>query len=168
MRLPGTSRQGHYLYVVQFNTGTLKVGRTMNPAVRLKNHATASRPHGISVSAQWLSQPHPMARANERSMIAFCDARYTSTNDGEYYLDAPPEQVVAHAERLLASHTGGETLAFTRYGRLAGRDGAWPQEDPAVVVPLPDDLAAQLDAVRGTRTRAEWLQELAVQHLGTH
>lgn len=165
MRLPGPSRVGQYIYVVQFNSGIVKVGRTMNPATRLKSHATGGRPHGISVSAQWLSQPHLRAKRNEHLLIAFCKDRYQSVNDGEFFVDAEPSEIVAYAERLNVSAGGPEVLRFERYGRNAGRGGSWPEEDPVIVVPLPGDLGGRIDAVRGTRSRAEWIMYYVEKNL---
>ena len=164
-RLPGPSRAGGYLYVVQFNSGVVKVGRTMNPSARLKSHATGGRPHGISVVAQWLSQPHLAAKRNERLLIAFCRSRYRSVNDGEFFVGAEPDQVVAYAEDLRASATCSDALRFQQYGRNAGKGGSWPEEDPVAVVRLSGDLANRIDAVRGDRSRAEWLHDFVQSHL---
>lgn len=161
--LPGTTREGHYVYVVEFNSGTIKVGRTANPASRLKSLATAGRPHGIAVASQWLSQPHGPAKQNEARLIDFCNAHYTPLNDGEFFGDASAEDVVAFGETLSAGT--GERLRFNRFGRIAGREGWCLPTDPVVVVALPLDLVAQIDAVRGGATRDQWLRDLARHEL---
>lgn len=165
--LPGPSRNGHYVYVILFNSGTIKVGRTTNPGARLKNYATHGRPHGISVAFQWLSQPHMLARENEEKLIAFCKGRFTSLNDGEFFADAEATEVVSHAERLTTGGSDPEQLRMTRFGRVAGKGGSWPAEDPVVVLPLPADLLAAIDAERGQLSRAQWLHHAARRHL-TH
>jgi hypothetical protein len=157
-RLPGTSTLGSYLYIVEFNTGTIKVGRTRCPETRLKNHATAARPHGITVARQWVSQPHWLARDNEDKLIKFCARRYRALNDGEFFSDATPEDVIAAAERLPASLRPAERLRFTQYGRLAGRGGTWPEADPVVVVSLSRETLSAIDAARGSVSREEWVR----------
>ncbi|MEV8457694.1 hypothetical protein AB0467_34345 [Streptomyces sp. NPDC052095] len=163
--LPGPSRDGHYVYVILFNSGTIKVGRTMNPGVRLKNYATHGRPHGISVVSQWLSQPHQLARQNEEELIAFCKARFTSLNDGEFFADADATEVVAHAEKLTTGGNRPDRLRMVRFGRVAGRGGNAPVENPVVVVSLPSDLLTEIDAARGQLSRNQWLQQAARQLL---
>lgn len=165
LRLPGPSREGHYVYVVLFNTGSLKVGRTRDPSTRLKSHATNGRPHGISVAAQWLSQPHLLARKNESRLIGYCSSRYTSLNGGEFFSGAKAEDVVSFAEGLTAHADKGEPLRLTRFGRMAGRGNRLPADDPVVVLPIPAELLAAVDAARGDRSRAQWLQEAAIAHL---
>jgi hypothetical protein len=161
--LPGTSRLGSYVYVIQFNSGTVKVGRTSKPVARLKSVAQAGRPHGITVAAQWLSQPHTLAKQNESRLIDFCNARFAPLNDGEFFADATVEDVVAFAETLLANPT--ERLRLTRFGRQAGRGGSWPETDPVILMPLSVALLAQIDSARGGTSRAQWLQEAAQRHL---
>ncbi|MFI6595013.1 GIY-YIG nuclease family protein [Nonomuraea sp. NPDC050536] len=163
--LPGTSRLGHYVYVVQFNSGTIKIGRTGNPASRLKSHATAARPHGIFVAAQWLSQPHPLARRNEIQLVEFCHTHFKSTNDGEYFMDARVDDVIAFAETLPVSQHMTDRLQFTRFGRVAGRGGSWPDAEPVIVLPLSLDILSEVDAVRGTMSRAHWIQEAVSERL---
>jgi hypothetical protein len=165
--LPGRAHEGDYLYVIQFNSGTIKVGRTGNPATRLKNYTTHGRPHGISVTAQWLSQPHRGARKNEGRLIAFCKARYTPLNDGEFFGDADPAEVIAAAERLTTLEPNTDHLRMIRFGRVAGRIGTVPPEGPIVILPIPADLLAAIDADRGRLSRAEWLHDAARRQLGT-
>lgn len=166
IKLPGISRRGDYLYVVEFNSGTVKVGRTRHPETRLKNHATTGRPHGITVVAQWVSQPHRLARANESELIRFCAERYRSLNGGEFFAGACTNEIVRFAQSLATSPGVDEPLRFVRFGRLAGRGGRWPDSEPVVVLSLPPEMLAAIDVARGSATREDWLREAARLRLG--
>lgn len=167
IKLPGTSRAGAYLYLVEFNSGTIKVGRTRNPASRLKNHATTGRPHGISVSRQWLSQPHRHAEDNERLLLKFCHSRFTSVNEGEFFENADTGEIIAFLEQLPESHDDASRIRLTRYGRMGGKGGSWPEADPVIVLPLPEEIMTAVDAARGGMSRAAWVAEAVKQRLSS-
>lgn len=76
---------GGYLYVVEFSSGSIKVGKAMNPASRLASHANYAQVHGAAILRSWTSRGHPGYSGTERQLIAFCKRRSTQTFGKEYF-----------------------------------------------------------------------------------
>jgi hypothetical protein len=166
MRLPGRSYDGGgYVYVIEFNSGTVKVGHTSNPQTRVKLVAGAARPHGVAVTRQWISQPHRSSKRNEEQLLAFCRSRGTSLNEGDFFAEINAADVVTFAHTLLTDKQSSVPLVMTQYGRMAGRDDTWEDAEPVIVLPTTEDVLSQIDQVRGGKSRAAWLHEAAIRHL---
>ena len=162
--MPGRSAAGGYVYIVQFASGAIKVGRTQNPASRLKSHAATARAHGIAVAAQWVSQPIATARQNERLLIDFCKVRFTAVNGGEYFSGAEIGEVIAFAETLDGSEAG--KLRMMQVAVLDPKNGR-PLVGPKVELRLSEDDLARVEerAKKEGVSRAEMLRRLVVASL---
>ncbi|WP_165938673.1 GIY-YIG nuclease family protein [Parafrankia sp. BMG5.11] len=68
--LPGG--KAGYIYVIKFDTGAVKVGRTSRPSRRVSEHDRACRPFGVEIEEVWISQPHEGYANSERMLIAAC------------------------------------------------------------------------------------------------
>ena len=62
---------GH-VYVVEFDSGVVKVGKTINPPSRIATHAIHGQAHGRSIRSSWISRAHYFHGATERELIDFC------------------------------------------------------------------------------------------------
>lgn len=71
-KLPRQPRGEGYLYVVEFSTGTVKVGQTEDPKRRLGTHRAEAGAFGVSVTNYWISPSHLNFRANETRLINRC------------------------------------------------------------------------------------------------
>ena len=60
---------GGYVYVMAFDNGIVKVGRTQNIARRLIAHAQAAHNFGIAVTGKWVSPLHNGWIENEDALI---------------------------------------------------------------------------------------------------
>jgi hypothetical protein len=155
VRLPGRSSGADgYVYVIEFNSGTVKVGHSRNPQTRVKLVAGAARPHGIAVTRQWISQPHLDSQRNEEHLLTFCRGRGTTLNEGDFF-----------AHTLLTDKESGASLTMTQYGRMAGRDDSWGDAEPVIVLPTTEGILSRIDQVRDEKSRAAWLHEATVCHL---
>jgi hypothetical protein len=156
--VPGRSANGAFLYIVQFDTGSIKVGRTANPVARLKAHAAAARTQGVQVTAQWVSQAVPAAPDMERKLLGFCSSRYASLNGGEYFASAVAQEVLTHAESL--------SLQMTQVDVFSGQEGR-PKVGTKVEVRLPAEVLAQVDERAATEnvSRAEMIRKLVTAGL---
>ncbi len=69
--LPGKSQWGGYLYVISFSNpeATIKVGSTVNPQARFKDHLGGCRPFGLSIVDWWVSLEHLRYRETEQVLI---------------------------------------------------------------------------------------------------
>jgi hypothetical protein len=85
---------GH-LYVIEFDSGVVKVGRTGNPEARLKAHALT----GL-VRRSWSSRRHPHCDKTERQLIAFCNEHGTLYGGHEYFRHLPLDATRAYAALL--------------------------------------------------------------------
>jgi hypothetical protein len=75
------SKKGH-VYAVRFTTGTAKVGKTVNPARRLRNHALSAQAHGIDIDRVWISEEHGGYSLTEQRLKDFCASLGTAMNSG--------------------------------------------------------------------------------------
>lgn len=178
--IPGRSAEGDYVYVVQFSSGTIKVGKTKNPASRLRTHAATARTHGIKVAAQWVSQPIATAADNERRLIEFCNQRFTSLNGGEYFAGAVIGDVLAFAEGLNGSTDESVQMTQTvvaehkvRQVRMTQtvipkQKPGRPAVGPTINVAYPRELLDKIEAAAKTAgmSRAAWLRKVAEDAVG--
>ncbi len=107
-----------YLYVVEFSSGVVKVGKTTHPKSRLASHAKHAEIHGAEIRRSWTSQRHHGCSASERELIKFCSARGRRTAGREYYRDLSFDDAARYAELLVqreivqrAYANSGEILA---------------------------------------------------------
>lgn len=95
------SQQSH-IYVIAFDSGTLKVGRAADVVARLGTHRREAARHGVCVAAQWCSAPCSESEAvlYERQLVALCASRGTLRAGTEYFIGVDFDEVQSHAEAL--------------------------------------------------------------------
>ncbi|MET8985783.1 GIY-YIG nuclease family protein [Nonomuraea wenchangensis] len=96
-----TYRDSH-IYVIHFDSGTLKVGRAADVVARLRVHRRQASQHGVSVTAEWYSAPCGEIKAAhlEQKLIDFCARHGTLRAGQEYFCGLNFEEVRALAEKL--------------------------------------------------------------------
>lgn len=69
---PGRDRRSPngYVYVIEFSTGAVKVGRTRNPQQRATKLMFEAAQFGASLTRWWLSKPHTEFVTSEERLIA--------------------------------------------------------------------------------------------------
>jgi hypothetical protein len=87
------------VYVIEFTSGMLKVGKSVDPTSRLAVHASRARVHGDDVRRSWVSDEHPGHSESERRLIAFCKANGKQISR-EYFGDLRFECARTLATRL--------------------------------------------------------------------
>ena len=98
---------GGYLYVAEFSTGIIKVGKAKIPAIRLARHARHAQIHNVVIRRSWTSPGHPGHSGTERNLIDFCKRRGDQVvGRGEYFRGVTFEtaQKYAHLLVQLALH----------------------------------------------------------------
>lgn len=93
-----------YVYVVEFTTGVVKVGRTANQTQRVADHGRAAGKHGAAITRSWVSGPHKEYAQNEVALIAFCAERWPLAGGKEYFANADYHAVVEYARGLPMTH----------------------------------------------------------------
>ncbi|MGV9380022.1 GIY-YIG nuclease family protein [Nonomuraea sp. NPDC003707] len=73
------------LYVIAFDSGVLKVGRSADPVTRLRQHRSDARKHGYMDIAEWFSPPYPKALQHERALLHLCHAEGTLREGREWF-----------------------------------------------------------------------------------
>jgi hypothetical protein len=94
--------EGH-IYVIEFGSGTVKVGKTANPKNRLSQHEGAARMMGTEVISSWFSSRHRGWSENEDHLISFCLKRYGDPVVGRETFRAPASEVIRFAQSLPCS-----------------------------------------------------------------
>lgn len=75
-----------YVYVIEFDNGTVKVGQTQNPAIRLEAHRRASNNFGVSIENYYLSDLHRGHEGTETALIKHAQKISGSESQpGEYF-----------------------------------------------------------------------------------
>jgi hypothetical protein len=98
--------EGH-VYVIQFSTGVVKVGKAVGPTTRLSHHALQAKIHGVSIAASWTSERHSDHSKTERRLIDYCASRGVRIAAGnEYFTGVSFEDARDFAARLIAAVNG--------------------------------------------------------------
>jgi hypothetical protein len=93
---------GH-IYVIEFSSGTIKVGRTVGRH-RMTQHRVEAERHGVVVVNEWLSPAHASWFENESRLIAYCVERGGERKHvrSEYFTGLDFIQIKSFAEHLAA------------------------------------------------------------------
>lgn len=98
--VPDKARFGGYIYVVEFNNGSLKVGRTANPRARLAHHRDHAKSFGIVCLKGWISPLHEEQVSNERDLISLMNRRGGRARRREFFAGVQFKDAVAMARTL--------------------------------------------------------------------
>lgn len=98
-QLPGKSYSGDgYVYIVEFNNGLLKVGRSTNPVKRVKDHKDQAETFGCWIVRTWVSPPHGAYIANELRLLRDVARASKAKHRSEYFLGSFLEAVAIAQE----------------------------------------------------------------------
>lgn len=93
--------RNHCVYVVQFDSGIVKVGQTIRTKTRLWQHGNDARSRADQVTETWMSSGHTNALENERELIAFCKERWHVAFGREFFGGADFGEIVEFAQDCL-------------------------------------------------------------------
>lgn len=99
----------HYLYVIQFANGIVKVGRSRDMRQRYKAHQGWARQHGTTITEVDFSFRYGTAGPDERRLIRFCRDRWHNlAGYNEHFVDADFDEVFTYFRALehMASANG--------------------------------------------------------------
>ena len=98
--LPGQAAgDGGYIYVLCYDDGLVKVGRTRDARSRVTGHATTGKVFGRQLADWWVSPPHDGWRENEKALIGFA-ADLGAPVAAEYFPGIGFDDIVARAKTL--------------------------------------------------------------------
>lgn len=89
---------GH-VYVVEFASGVVKVGKSADPAARVATHRMLAQTHGGDVLNAWVSRLHYYCGRTERELMEFC-TQIGHLVVGREYFRAPFADVRSRASLL--------------------------------------------------------------------
>lgn len=156
------------LYVLAFNTGVVKVGRTKLIQTRFTNHISMAAVHGAEPAGAWVSRPHANAASNEMHLIQYCARAAKARVAAEYFRGIQLDDVVGRAEQLTyySSHDDWAaaleatrlSVPATRTTRVGGHDEALFRGDVLVMLMTARNktvagLAVEIGLDRGTLFR---------------
>lgn len=147
------------IYVVEFGSGTVKVGRTVDPDQRMGHYERHAAIHGDVVVTHWVSPRHANHVGNELLLIRYCTVNGRVIAGREYFQGVSFGDVKDFAKSLTfdteahpAHH--GEGLDFVR---LFHEISAWSiARAAAMPSPVPSD--EDLRGFATWRARREWLE----------
>lgn len=95
------SKKDQHVYVIEFESGRIKVGRSRNVKQRTGQIASIAAAFDESIARTWSSDVHSQAIENEEAMISFCSKRGMQSAR-EYFTGIKFDDVVAFAQSLPA------------------------------------------------------------------
>jgi hypothetical protein len=98
--LPGKAKYGGYVYAIQFDNGTVKVGATSNPRARVSSHEAQAEGFGIAISDRWLSPLHDAIYETEKRLIALAAGLGGRVIRREFFAGIDFDALVSQASRL--------------------------------------------------------------------
>jgi len=98
--LPGKVKYGGYAYIVEFDSGLLKVGMTQSPFNRVGLHVRNAALFGIQALRCWLSPLHETPAKTEVGLIAAANRLGTLSAGAEYFRGVAFDRLVAEADAI--------------------------------------------------------------------
>jgi hypothetical protein len=109
----GERHDAGHIYVVEFTSGVVKVGKSTAPKARLASHVHHALIHGGGVRRSWASARHHGCTETERELIAYCKKDGVAAFGKEYFTGVSFADVRGFAS-LLACNAGGALPAHDR------------------------------------------------------
>jgi predicted GIY-YIG superfamily endonuclease len=108
-------RRDHHLYAIQFDDGTVKIGRSVDPKRRIQGLAGDHRKEGLTVLRTWVSEPMRYADALdvEYALKERCARQWAVAHGTEYLADADLDEVVVVASELTKQLLSAPRCAYT-------------------------------------------------------
>lgn len=91
------------LYVVEFDQGTIKIGYSTNPELRMQAFATHGSVFRIRVQRHWVSDPHVGASLNEKTLIRWCKERALEVSGKEWFYGLDFDEVKKAIQQMVTS-----------------------------------------------------------------
>lgn len=104
---------GGYVYVIEFYSGMIKVGKSVQPDTRILHHAERAELHGDGVTRFWVSQRHRGFEKTELALIRFCKLHGEPWCGNEYFREVSPE-AARDAARAAIDDSANAVEAWTR------------------------------------------------------
>lgn len=93
-----------HLYVIQFSTGVVKVGKSNNPHARIAQHEISASRFGVSIAHAWHRLCKGDVEASEQMLINWCTATAARVVFGrECFESISIDRVVEQADRIAAT-----------------------------------------------------------------
>src|SRR5262245_9251231 len=118
--LPAVKSGRGQLYVIEFSTGTVKVGKSGRGGKRIDEHISDATKYGAAVLNQWISPVHAGYDLTETELIARCAAEGEQIKR-EWFRGLPFARAVALAEAVIAEREGVREGASEEVGQGAAR-----------------------------------------------
>lgn len=94
-----------HLYVIEFENGTIKVGRSSDIATRINHHKATGAALGVPVSRVWQSEAHENSHDSENRLLAALPA---SCSGREWFREVLFNDVIKVAENIVELSTDPE------------------------------------------------------------
>lgn len=91
-----------FLYILQFSTGAIKVGQTVDLRKRLADHRLDAHAFNVAITDYWVSPAHVEYLANEQRLITYCKS-LGRRSKREYF----------HGTNLAAARAFANRLTYT-------------------------------------------------------
>ena len=106
-----------YIYVIEFDDGLIKVGRTRRPDQRIKTHeSNVFNFTKKKIKNRWVSNSHGNCNQNELLLVRFCSSKGESTGSREWFSGVIFDEVVSYAKSLQFSDKNViEKISFDKF-----------------------------------------------------
>lgn len=160
-RLPSRANFGGFLYIVSFDNGITKVGRTADPQGRIRAHEQAGRRFGVRRVSVWVSRLHDDCVRTESELIAVARRLSVSHDGREYFTGLSFSDLVNAADELqlppvdIAAHEARAAAIVPLFGTIAQAASSAATDPLADIAARIADLFRSAFAPDGGSTSAE-------------
>lgn len=161
--LPGKAPSGGHVYVLLFDSGTVKVGSTADPRTRIRTHRLTAEGFGLSITACWVSRRFEGYLGAEGRLIAAAERMCSAVSGREWFRGVDFDALVCEAPAVTYSNPGGSALArrAPNRRRLSGRatDVMWrlDRSEPPMPAWLVNAMREQAADEDRRELREAWL-----------
>lgn len=101
-RHPKSDGKKGYIYIIEYDTGMVKVGRTTSPRQRIKGQLYIAARFGVEPRNIWLSSFHENYKSTERELLK----RLGTPTQGAEYFETTYAEVIGVAQALVGAYDG--------------------------------------------------------------
>lgn len=115
-----------YAYVLEFSNGIIKVGQTMAPRLRCRQHEIKAQAVGVTVAQTWISPLHRRYDKTEKALISAAASMGRLAQGAEYFVGCDFDTLVKEASTWEFAESSPEIRARAAAERLSKKaTAAW-------------------------------------------
>lgn len=122
-----------YAYVLEFSNGIIKVGQTMAPRLRCRQHEIKAQAVGVTLAQTWVSPLHRQYDKTEKALISAATSMGQLAQGAEYFVGCDFDALVQEASSWEFTESSPEIRARVAAERQSKKPtAAWLLADQSL------------------------------------